>query len=212
NNGGLQQQYRLGVPDSVVLQTQPSVTDTSIDREISLYIQDAWTLGRMTLNPGLRFEHIKGSVRDQTAPAGRFLPLRVFTQADYVNVPHFSDVSPRFGIAYDLFGKGKTALKANFGKYVQSFSSNLGDDYNPMGGGTDTRTWRDLNGDDIAQENEIGPTTNLNFGRPSNVTRPDPDLARPYQLLYSAGIQHELFPGLSTSVNYYYRKYYRDFW
>ena len=213
NNGGLQQQYRLGVPDSVVLQTVPAVQDTSIDREISVYIQDAWTLGRMTLNPGLRFEHIKGSVRDQTAPAGRFLPLRVFTQADYVNVPSFSDVSPRFGIAYDLFGKGKTALKANFGKYVQSFSSNLGDDYNPMGGGSDTRTWRDLNGDDIAQENELGPSTNLNFGKPASVTRPDPaGLKRPYQLLYSAGLQQELLPGLSGSVNYYYRKYYNDFW
>ena len=213
NNGGLQQQYRQGVPDSVVLQTVPTVQDTAIDREVSVYAQDSWTLGRMTLNPGLRFEHIKGSIRDQTAPAGRFLPLRVFTQADYVEVPMFSDFSPRFGVAYDLFGKGKTALKANFGKYVQSFSSNLGDDYNPNGGGTDTRTWRDVNGDDIAAENELGPSTNLNFGKPANVTRPDPNsLDRPYQLLYSAGVQQEILPGFSGSVNYYYRKYYNDFW
>jgi hypothetical protein len=212
NNGGLQQQYRLGAPDSVVLQTVPSVQDTSIDREVSVYVQDAWTVGRLTFNPGLRIEYIKGSVRDQTAPAGRFLPERVFTQADYVTIPSFADVSPRFGVAYDVFGSGKTALKANFGKYVQSFSSNLGDDYNPMGGGTDTRTWRDLNGDDVAQEDELGPSTNLNFGKPGNVTTPDPDLKRPYQLLYSAGVQQELLPGLSGSVNYYYRKYYRDFW
>ena len=40
--------------------------------------------------------------------------------------------------------------------------------------GRDTRTWRDLNGDDIAQENELGPSTNLNFGKPASVTRPDP--------------------------------------
>jgi hypothetical protein len=202
----------LGVPDSVVLQTVPAVQDTSIDREISTFVQDAWTLGRLTLNPGLRYEYIKGSIRDQTAPAGRFLPLRVFTQADYVNVPTFSDFSPRFGAAYDLFGNGKTALKANVGKYVQSFSSNLGDDYNPLGGGSDTRTWRDLNVDDIAQENELGVSTNLNFGRPANVTRADPDLKRPYQMLYSGGVEHELLPGLGGSINYYYRKYYNDFW
>jgi hypothetical protein len=213
NNGGLQQQYRLGVPDSVVLQTVPAVQDTAIDREISVYVQDAWTLGRVTLNPGLRYEYIKGSIRDQTAPAGRFLPARVFTQADYVQVPSFSDFSPRFGAAYDLSGNGKTALKANFGKYVQSFSSNLGDDYNPMGAGSDTRTWTDRNGDDIAQESELGPSTNLNFGKPASVTRPDPaGLKRPYQLLYSGGLQQELLPGLSGSVNYYYRKYYNDFW
>ena len=73
-------------------------------------------------------------------------------------------------------------------------------------------SWVDRNGDDIAQENELGVSTNLNFGRPSNVTRPDADLRRPYQLLYSAGIQQELLPGLSASVNYYHRRYYRDFW
>ena len=174
--GGLQQKYRLGVPDSVILQTVPSVQDTSIDREVSIYVQDSWTVGRATFNPGLRFEHFKGSVRDMTAPAGRFLPERVFTQADYVTLPVFTDVSPRFGVAYDLFGNGKTALKANFGKYAQSFSSNLADDYNPMGGGTDTRTWRDRNGDDIAQENELVPSSSIpNFGKPTNVTTPDPD-------------------------------------
>jgi hypothetical protein len=212
NNGGLQQQYRLGVPDSVVLQTVPSVQDTSIDREVGIFAQDTWTMGRLTLNPGLRLDYIKGSVRPQTAPAGRFLPQRVFTEADYVQVPVFTDLSPRFGVAYDLFGNGKTALKANVGKYVQSFSSNLADDYNPMSGGTDTRTWRDLNSDDIAQENELGVSTNLNFGKPVNVTRPDPNLKRPYQMLYSGGVQHELIPGLSASVNYYYRRYHRDLW
>src|SRR4030095_11525623 len=102
NNGGLQQQYRLGVADSVVLQTVPSVQDTSIDREIGVYVQDSWTVRRLTFNPGLRVEYIEGSVRDQTAPAGRFLPERRFTQADYVTVPSFADVSPRFGVAYDL--------------------------------------------------------------------------------------------------------------
>ena len=44
------------------------------------------------------------------------------------------------------------------------------------------------------------------------MTTPDPDLKRPYQLLYSAGVQQELLPGLSASLNYYYRKYYNDFW
>jgi hypothetical protein len=212
NNGGLVQRYRLDVPDSVQLQTYPSVQHTKVNREIGVYVQDSWTMRRLTLNPGLRFDQIKGSVAPQTAPAGRFLPERVFTEADYVTIPVFTDISPRFGVAYDLFGNGKTALKGSIGKHVQSFSSNLGDDYNPMGGGSDTRTWRDLNGDDIAQENELGPTTNLNFGKPSNVTTPDPDLKRPYQLLYNAGVQHELLSGLSASFNYYYRKYYRDFW
>ncbi len=212
NNGGLVQRYRNGVPDSVQLVVQPSVQHTRIDAEIAAYIQDSWTRGRLTLNPGLRLDYVNGSIADQTAPAGRFLPERRFTQADYVTIPTFTDLSPRFGVAYDLTGNGRTALKGSIGKYVQSFSSNLGDDYNPMGGLGDTRTWRDLNGDDIAQENELGPSTNLNFGRPLNVTRPDADLKRPYQMLYNASVQHELMRGLSTSLSYYYRRYYREFW
>jgi hypothetical protein len=217
NNGGLTQRYRLNAAgllaaDSVTLAGVPSITDVAINRDVGVYLQDSWTMGRLTLNPGIRLDYIKGDIRDQTAGAGRFLPERRFTQADYYKVPVFTDVNPRFGAAYDLSGNGKTALKASFGKYVQSFSSNLPGDYNPMGGGSDTRTWTDRNGDGIAQEDELGPTTNANFGKPSNVTRPDADLKRPYQLLYNAGIQQELRPGLSASLTYYYRKFYRDFW
>ena len=46
---------------------------------------------------------------------------------------------------------------------------------------TDQRTWlNDLNHDDIAQENELGPTSNLTFGVRRN-QNPDPDIKRPYQ-------------------------------
>jgi hypothetical protein len=216
NNGGLTQRYRLNAAgvlgaDSVTLAGVPSITDVGVNWDLGVYLQDSWTRGRLTLNPGVRLDHIKGEIRDQTAAAGRFLPERRFTQADYHKIPVFTDVNPRLGAAYDLFGNGKTALKASFGKYVQSFSSNLPADYNPMGGATDTRSWVDSNADGIAQESELGATTNLNFGKASNVTRPDADLKRPYQLLYNGGIQQELRPGLSASLSYYYRKFYRDF-
>ena len=34
------------------------------------------------------------------------------------NVPNWKDVDPRVGVSYDLFGNGKTALKASVGRYV----------------------------------------------------------------------------------------------
>jgi hypothetical protein len=66
------------------------------------------------------------------------------------------DVSPRFAGAYDLFGKGKTALKASVGKYMRSEATIFAETYNPMRIQSDRRTWNDLNGDDVAQNNEIG--------------------------------------------------------
>ena len=37
-----------------------------------------------------------------------------------MSVKGYNDITPRMGVAYDLFGNGKTALKANLGKYLQS--------------------------------------------------------------------------------------------
>ena len=41
---------------------------------------------------------------------GPFTPARNFDAIE--NVPNWKDIDPRFGIAYDLFGDGKTAIKA----------------------------------------------------------------------------------------------------
>ena len=82
-NGAITQRYRNGVPDSVSDSGAPSVTDTNIDGEVGIYVQDSWTRGRLTLNPGLRYDYIKDSIADQIAAASRFLPERRFTQADY---------------------------------------------------------------------------------------------------------------------------------
>jgi hypothetical protein len=75
----------------------------------------------------------------------------------------------------------------------------------------DIRTWTDLNGDDIAQNNEIGPPTNATFGFRRN-RNPDPNVERPYQILYNLGVQHELRPGLGLSASYNRRGFYHLPW
>jgi len=122
--------------------------------------------------------------------------------------------SPRLGIAYDIFGTGKTALKANFGKYMTPDVSTFANLFNPVATFTDTRTWTDTdlaarslstNGDGIAQDNEIGPSNNPNFGRITNRSL-DPDFKREYNLQYGAGVQHELMPGVAVNFNWYRRQ------
>jgi hypothetical protein len=197
------------IPDSVSIQNAPREASSNTDADVGVYLQDSWTIRRLTLNPGVRYEYLRGSTSAVDLPAGRFVPARHFDRVD--NLPRWSDISPRFGIAYDLFGNGRTALKGSVGKYTQQESTGFANTYNPSVSSNDIRTWRDLNGDDIAQESEIGPPTNATFGIRRN-RNPDPDIRRPYQLLYNAGIQHELRPGLSVSANYFRRDYYRLIW
>ena len=92
-------------------------------RNASFYVQDQWTLGRMTLQGALRFDRNWSFSPEQTIPASAFLasPL-VFPETP--GVTGYKDISPRGGVAYDLFGNGKTAVKVNFGKYLEPTSNN----------------------------------------------------------------------------------------
>src|SRR5205085_12294077 len=49
----------------------------------------------------------------------RFDPVPIsFARTD--SVLGYNDITPRVGVAYDVFGNGKTAVKVNAGKYLQA--------------------------------------------------------------------------------------------
>ena len=115
------------------------------------------------------------------------------------------------GAAYDLFGDGKTAVKGNIGQYMQSEGSGFAATYNPLIFDMDTRSWTDTNKDDIAQESELGPTSNRTFGVRRN-RNPDPNIRRSYQWVYDFGVQRELRTGVALTVSYNKRSYYDIAW
>lgn len=204
----LVQEYRLGRPESVVVFNTPLYFANRLNHDLALYAQDSWTIDRLTLSPGVRVEWINSEIRPQVSGAGRFVPAREFAREECM--PCWGpDVSPRVAAAYDLFGNAKTALKASVGKYMRSEATLFAETYNPMRSQTDRRTWNDLNGDDIAQDNEIGPVN-----RPFDLIgvrtlNPDPDIKRSYQWEFSAGVQRELIPRVSVSANWVRRTFRR---
>ena len=211
-HGDLYQQYANGVPfqvqvwntpiDSGYVNTNPSL--------IGMFVQDAWTFRRFTVNAGLRYDYSHESVLAQTAAAGTFVPERSFAAID--NLPTWTNWSPRVGVAYDVFGNAKTALKFSVGRYIAQAGTNLASKYNPLTRQSDLRTWTDSNHDDIAQVNEIGPSRNSRFGLAAGTTTPDPGLKRGYNLLYNVAVDHQLLPRVSVSAAYFHRRFHNLTW
>lgn len=202
-NGDMVQLYRNGVPDSVRVYNTPVRANEYLNGNVGMFVQDAWTIKRMTLNMGLRMERFVAQIKDQTAGAGRFAPERTF--AERTGVPSWFDLAPRIGVSYDVFGNARTAIKASFGRYMAGQTTGFPARYNPLQIQSDTRSWRDLNGDNLAQPNEIGPSNNAAFGLPVQTIRPDPNIKREYDLEYTAQIQHEIRRGLSVNAGFFRR-------
>src|SRR5437773_7316046 len=79
--------------------------------ENGVYLQDQWTARKLTLNLGLRYTVYDAFIPAQHLPAGPFEPVRDFPAVEHS--PQWQNLSPRLGVAYDLVGTGKPALKAS---------------------------------------------------------------------------------------------------
>ena len=202
-NGDLVQLYRNGVPDSVRVYNTPARTHETLNADLGVFAQDSWTLNRFTLNAGVRLEYFNASIEEQDVVAGRFAPARHFDAQQ--NLPSWFDVAPRVGASYDVFGNSRTALKATLNKYMAGLGLGWTQRYNPLQLQSDTRTWSDVNKDNVAQDSEIGPSNNAGFGLPFQTRRPAAGLPREFDMEYGAALQHEIVPGMSASVGWYHR-------
>jgi hypothetical protein len=205
-NGDLIQLYRNGVADSVRVYNTPRSAKEFLNADLGIFAQDSWRINRLTLNYGLRLEYFNGQITAQSAPAGRFVPARNYPEVKCM--PCWFDVTPRFGVAYDLFGNARTALKAGVNKFMAGQTLGFAQRYNPFSSQSDVRTWADTNRDDIAQDIEIGPANIANFGSAVLQRHPDADISREYDWEYSAGIQHEVVRGVSATFAWYHRETY----
>jgi hypothetical protein len=199
-----------GNPAAVVVTNGPVTAQQKVKSDIGVYAQDTWTIDRITLNLGARFDHFNAEVPAQSAPASHWIIARDFPAIE--NVPNWNDWSVRFAGAYDVFGNGKTALKANASKYLAAQAAGYAANFNGMTYSTQTRLWidADRNGSILDANGNIqfgevlGGTSN--FGQITS--RPDPDLARGYNWEYGVSVQHEVVTRLSVTAGYHRRNFY----
>ena len=104
------------------------------------------------------------------------------------NVPNHKDLAPRLRVSCDVFGTGKTAVKATLSRYVQTSTVATARLLNPINTSVNntTRPWTDVNCNSIPQytngvlpirasDAKLGALTNNAFGQVNVATRYDPE-------------------------------------
>ena len=209
-----------GVPSALVQSVAPRHLTINMKLNLGLFVQDQWTVKRLTVNMGARLDSLDSYYDDQQLGASRFTPAQSYPRRD--NIPNWKDFSPRLGMTYDLFGDGKTALKGHIGHFVVGVQTNIAGAVNPMNSiaNSATRTWADANGDFVpdcdlysnAANGECGALGDTAFGT-ARITRTfDPEYLEGWDRREgnwegSIGIQQEVLPGLSVDAAYYRRAY-----
>ena len=89
------------------------------------------------------FDWVHESVPAISEAAGPLVPARSFAAID--NVPNWKDLNPRFGISWDPFGDGKTAIKGGINRYILSATTGIADFFDPAYASVNstTRIWSD---------------------------------------------------------------------
>ena len=226
NNQPFQYRFLNGVPNQITVYATPYTSISNEDNDLGLYVQDRWTMSRMTVSGALRYDYFGTSFPAQTIGPGLILPNRNLSFPEQDNLG-WKDITYRSGFVYDVTGNGKTALRVSFNKYLLGQTLNgLGSSPSPAGALVTqaNRTWNDrgglgINNDYVPQcdflnqsaNGECGATTPGTFGTAGGVLDTfDPDLLRGWgnrQMNYEfmAGVQHEILPRVSIDVGYFRR-------
>jgi hypothetical protein len=199
----------------------------------SAFVQDTWTHKQLTVQAALRYDRawsfspVEGNGTDVVS---RFNAAPItFPRTDGVNA--YNDITPRFGVAYDLFGNGKTAIKFNIGHYLAPATNDSRYTLNNPAQiskivTTVSRNWDDLNRNfvvdcDILNFNQQNGTAasgrdncgavtgnSLNFGKTGNNVATVNDAllhgwgVRPNDWQWGVNVQQELMPRVSLEVGY----------
>ena len=199
-NGDYVLRYFDGAPLEVQTYNTPITSKNFIDTA-ALYAQDSWTVTRrLTINYGGRFERLLGYAPVQSRIGNRFFPAEQFPAFD--DIPNWESGVWRIGASYNLTGDGRTALKGSVGRFMVQEGTRLVQQVNPNDLSGDFRSWTDRNGNNIAELDELGPSTRPYGGK---VNKIDPSLKQPYSDEFSIGIEREIVRNVSAGATYYRR-------
>jgi Carboxypeptidase regulatory-like domain len=231
--GSTQLAYRFnqGVPNAVSYYL-PDFGRRTITSTHSFFVQDSMTRGRLTMQGALRYDRASSYAPPELNGTTNtsFLNPQPITIERTPGVDSYNDITPRVGLAYDVFGTGKTALKFNWGMYL-AYAANDSPYTSTNPGATVQRNvinrgWTDTDNDKVVDCNLLNPDLNgecaaavgnsRNFGSLNAATQVDPDVlsgwgVRPGDTQYTVTLQQELMPRLSADFGFTHRSFHGFF-
>jgi hypothetical protein len=222
-------------PSQVTIFNTPTIVKRAVTNT-ALYAQDSFSIGRLIVIGGLRWERVEGYIPPQTHPSSEYFPSGttisglnvtlntggVLTQYvvkdsfdEVKNAPLWKNWAPRVSTTYDLFGTGKTVLKLSAGKYMDQVGTGTPGP-NPNGGVSQTYSWSDLNNNLSFDKGNATWNGSRYVGGEFGTTAPTTSIPNPnpfdtarkqtWRQELTFGVDHELFPAFRLSVAYIYRK------
>jgi hypothetical protein len=183
----------------------------------NFYVGDTITAKRLTVDVGVRYDHQGGEALPSNTLSNKAFPNLVpGIQFDGYDAPFtWKNVSPRAGMTYALDEASRSILRLSYSRFAGQIQTGFAGWANPSSQtGWAEYPWVDLNGDNLAQPNEVNTSVSpLAFGggfNPANPTavssanRFDPDFEAPITTSFIAGVDRELRPNLAVSLNYTY--------
>lgn len=230
--GGVDLIFIAGTPTMAILGGLfPPLTKPKINGDYGWFVQDKWTIKRLTLNLGLRMDHLMSSQQAIDLPATALLPRIRTPKEDILN---WKDLSPRIGASLDLFGNAKTSVKFGLARFVVGETQGATNSYSTISK-YDTAfifaPWNDKNGDrtifnpdgTVQWDPTLPPFAAFmpdnpselavfdpNYGKVVESKQIDPELKRGwfkrgYSWEYNIGVQHELTSRLALNFLFYRR-------
>jgi hypothetical protein len=231
NQTQLSYRFNQGVPNAVSY-FLPDFGRRTITMTHSAYVQDSWTRGRMTLQGALRWDRASSFAPSELNGTTNtsFLNPQPITIERTEGVNAYNDLTPRVGVAYDVFGTGKTAVKFNYGKYL-SYAANDSPYTATNPGATVTRNvmnrgWTDTDNDKVVDCNLLNPALNgecaaataaqATFGQLGAATLVDPNVlsgwgVRPGDDQFTVTVQQEVAPRMSAEFAFTHRSWHGFF-